>query len=122
MPSEVEDDNLDVNEIEGAIPRAWWVLVDLWTVEEGRSDLTLEIRLTDTGGELYDIEINNLHVLKAWAGDTQTKSLRFGAHALIREMIRRRDVSQNALAQQGIKKTRTKGLGKLQIIVCQRCP
>ena len=63
MPSEVEYDNLDVNEIEGAIPRAWWVLVDLWTVEEGRSDLTLEIRLTETGGELYDIEIDNLHVL-----------------------------------------------------------
>ena len=60
MPSEVEFDNVDVNEIEGAIPRAWWVLVDLWTVEEGRSDLTLEIRLTDTGGELYDIEMHCL--------------------------------------------------------------
>ena len=63
MPPEVVFHNLDVNEIEGAIPRAAWVLVDLWTVEEGRSDLTLEIRITDTGGELYDIEINNLHVL-----------------------------------------------------------
>jgi hypothetical protein len=63
MPPEVVFDNLDLNEIEGAIPRAWWVSVDLWTVEEGRSDLTLEIRLTDTGGELYDIEIDNLHIL-----------------------------------------------------------
>ena len=63
MPPQVVFDNLDVNEIEGAIPRAAWVLVDLWTVEEGRSDLTLEIRLTETGGELYDIEIDNLHVL-----------------------------------------------------------
>jgi hypothetical protein len=63
MPPEVVFHNLDVNEIEAAIPRAEWVLVDLWTVEEGRSDLTLEIRLTDTGGALYDIEINNLHVL-----------------------------------------------------------
>jgi hypothetical protein len=63
MPLEVVFDNLDVIEIEGAIPRAAWVLVDLWTVEEGRSDLTLEIRLTDTGGELYDMEIDNLHVL-----------------------------------------------------------
>ena len=33
MPPEVVFDNLDVNEIEGAIPRASWVLVDLWTVE-----------------------------------------------------------------------------------------
>jgi hypothetical protein len=63
MPPEVVFDNLDVYEIEGAISRAWWVLVDLWTVEEGRSDLTLEIRLTETGGELYYIDINNLHVL-----------------------------------------------------------
>ena len=63
MPPEVVYDNLDVNEIEGAIPRAWWVSVDLWTLEEGRSDLTLEIRLSDTGGELYDVEIDTLHVL-----------------------------------------------------------
>jgi len=63
MPPEVVFDNLDVYEIEGAIPQAAWVIVDLWTVEEGRSDLTLEIRLTDTGGELYDMEIDNLHVL-----------------------------------------------------------
>ena len=63
MPPEVVFENPDVNEIEGAIPQAAWILVDLWTIEEGRSDLTLEIRLTDTGGELYDIEINNLHVL-----------------------------------------------------------
>jgi hypothetical protein len=62
MPPKVVFDKLDVNEIEGASPRAWWVVVDLWTVEEGRSDLTLEIRLRDTGGELYDIEIDNLHV------------------------------------------------------------
>ena len=63
MPPEVAFHNFDVNEIEGAIPREAWVLADLWTVEEGRSDLTLEIRITDTGGEIYDIEINNLHVL-----------------------------------------------------------
>jgi hypothetical protein len=63
MPPEVVFDDLDLNEIEGAIPRAWWVLVDLWTVDEGRSDLTLEICLTDTAGELYDMEIDNLHVL-----------------------------------------------------------
>ena len=60
MPPEVVFHNLDVNEIEAAIPRAEWVLVDLWTVEEGRSDLTLEIRLTDTGGELYDIKMHCL--------------------------------------------------------------
>ena len=63
MPPELVFDNLDVVEIEDATPRAWSVLVDLWTVEEGQSDLTLELLLTDTGGELYDIEIYDLHVL-----------------------------------------------------------
>ena len=63
MPPEAVFDDLDVNEIEGSIPRSWWTSVDLWNVEEGRSDLTLEIRLTETGGNIYDIEIENLHVL-----------------------------------------------------------
>jgi len=63
MPPGAVFDDLDLNEIEGAITRAWWAVVDLWTVEEGRSDLTLEIRLIDTGGEHYDFEIDNLHVL-----------------------------------------------------------
>ncbi len=56
-----DEDNLWV--IERASPRSWAVLVDLWTVEEGRSDLTLEVVLTETGGEQYDIEIVNLHVM-----------------------------------------------------------
>ena len=64
MPPEPVFDNIeDVIELEDATRRAWSVLVDLWTVEEGRSDLTLEVVLTDTGGEQYDIEIHNLHVL-----------------------------------------------------------
>ena len=37
--------------------------IDLSTVEEGRSDLTLVIRHTETGIELYDIEQDNLHLL-----------------------------------------------------------
>ena len=35
----------------------------MWTVEEGRSDLTLELRLTETGEAPYDVEIHNPHVL-----------------------------------------------------------
>jgi hypothetical protein len=58
----------------------WWDLVEvtpvtrpgppdlhiaapLWTHEEGRSDLTLELHLTETTPAAYDIEILNLHVL-----------------------------------------------------------
>ncbi len=56
-----DEDNLDVYEL--ASPRSWAVLVPIWTVEEGRSDLTLDVVLTDTGGEHYDIEIHDVHVL-----------------------------------------------------------
>jgi len=37
--------------------------VDLWTQEEGRSDLTLEVMVErrDDGG--YDVSVRNLHVL-----------------------------------------------------------
>ena len=56
-----DEDNIDVFELKST--RSWAVLVDLWTVEEGRSDLTLELVLTETGGEQYDIQIWDLHVL-----------------------------------------------------------
>ena len=36
--------------------------MDLWTAEEGRSDLTLELTLTDSRGEIYQIEIDDIHV------------------------------------------------------------
>jgi hypothetical protein len=47
---------------EGGPPR-WSVYVDLWTAEEGRSDLTLEVTLADTRGDTYEIEIDDIHVL-----------------------------------------------------------
>lgn len=50
-------------EIEGAVPEAWSVYVDLWTAEEGRSDLTLELTIRDSAEDTYNVEIDNLHVL-----------------------------------------------------------
>jgi hypothetical protein len=52
-----------VVEIEGSNPERWSVYVDLWTAEEGRSDLTLELTLTDSGRDIYEVEIDNIHVL-----------------------------------------------------------
>jgi hypothetical protein len=52
-----------VVEIEGSSPTRWSVYVDLWTAEEGRSDLTMELTLSDSSGEMYDVEIDNIHVL-----------------------------------------------------------
>ena len=50
-------------EIEKTQHEAWSVYIDLWTAEEGRSDLTLELTLRDSANDLYDVEIDNLHVL-----------------------------------------------------------
>lgn len=50
-------------ELEGATPEAWSVYVDLWTAEEGYSDLTLELTLRESGQDTYSIEVDNLHVL-----------------------------------------------------------
>ena len=53
----------NVIEIGGSKPTKWYVGIDLWTVEEGRSDLTLELTLTDSLSDLYHIEVDDLHVL-----------------------------------------------------------
>jgi hypothetical protein len=63
MPPALELETLDVIEIACAVPKAWSVRVDLWTIEEGRSDLTLECTLIDQPGDLLAAEIDNLHVL-----------------------------------------------------------
>jgi hypothetical protein len=39
------------------------VAVPLWTSEEGRSDLTLELRLTEFAPELHRATLLNVHVL-----------------------------------------------------------
>lgn len=52
-----------VVEIEGSDPERWSVYVDLWTSEEGRSDLTLELTLADSSDDTYAAEIDNIHVL-----------------------------------------------------------
>jgi hypothetical protein len=43
-------------------PGQWWVVLPLWTQEEGMSDLSLEATVTEsTGGVIVVIE--NIHVL-----------------------------------------------------------
>ena len=54
---------MDIVEIKGANPKSWSVNLPLWTKEEGRSDLTLQMHLTDSKGESYAVEIDDLHVL-----------------------------------------------------------
>ena len=54
---------LDVVPITGAELPAWSVNVPLWTAEEGRSDLTLELTVRAGPAGAYDVEIDDLHVL-----------------------------------------------------------
>lgn len=56
-------DSYDVYRVEKADRPTFSVDVDLWTREEGRSDLTLQLGLIDTGRSTYAVTIEGLHVL-----------------------------------------------------------
>jgi hypothetical protein len=53
---------LDAVEVKGAAVPTWSVSAPLWTAEEGRSDLTLELTISLGTGAPY-IELDDLHVL-----------------------------------------------------------
>jgi hypothetical protein len=63
MPPIVDLKGLNVREIKGSVPTKWYVGIDLWTTEWGRSDLTLELTLVDAPGNLYLVELDDLHIL-----------------------------------------------------------
>lgn len=43
-------------------PGSWWVIVDLWTAEEGRSDLSMEATVWDDGIST-SAKVDNVHVM-----------------------------------------------------------
>jgi hypothetical protein len=53
---------MNVVEVRNVKPPRWSVVMPLWTREEGRSDLSLELTITEmeTG---FAIELNDIHVL-----------------------------------------------------------
>jgi hypothetical protein len=62
-PPHPDDLLLDVAPIGDATPPRWSVNVELWTAEEGRSDLTLELTVCAEPSGGYAVEIDDLHVL-----------------------------------------------------------
>ena len=62
LPPEAIEQELDAVQVRGAEPPRWSVMVPLWTREEGRSDLTLELTVTITGSNA-EFELDDLHVL-----------------------------------------------------------
>jgi hypothetical protein len=54
--------DLDVVAVRDSIHPTWSVRAPLWSREEGRSDLTLELTISREGNR-WDVEIDDLHVL-----------------------------------------------------------
>jgi hypothetical protein len=54
--------NLDVVAVRDTEQPTWSVRAPLWSKEEGRSDLTLEVTLTQDR-DRWDVELDDLHVL-----------------------------------------------------------
>ena len=60
---QAEDLPIDVVEINNASPRAGSVQATAYTLEEGRSDLTLEMTFFEVDAGQFRVELDNLHVL-----------------------------------------------------------
>lgn len=54
--------NLDAVAVRNAQQPTWSVQAPLWSKEEGRSDLTLEVTVTQDG-DRWDVHLEDLHVL-----------------------------------------------------------
>jgi len=61
MPPAEAYANLDAVQVKSAVFPTWSVRAPLWTAEEGRSDLTLELTITLAAGE-PSIELDDLRV------------------------------------------------------------
>ena len=54
---------INVLEVNDTIPQKWSVYVNFWSEAEDRSDLTLRLTLTDSPGDYYTVEIDDIEVL-----------------------------------------------------------
>ena len=61
LPPEHAYSEIDAIQIQGSSPPSWSVRMPLWTHEERRSDLTVEITITELM-EDFGIEIDDIHV------------------------------------------------------------
>lgn len=63
MPPDEAFADLDAIAVSNAPYPTWSIRMDLWTKEEGRSDLTLECTVIEKCNDDLTLEIDNLHVL-----------------------------------------------------------
>ena len=62
VPPKQAYEEMDAIEIRGTSPPSWSVRMPLWTKEDGRSDLTVELTITDLAGQ-YEVELDDIHAL-----------------------------------------------------------
>lgn len=62
-PTESEFHSIDMIEVQNSNPKKWSVRFDLWSEQEGRSDLSLELTMTEVNEEKIAVEIDDIHVL-----------------------------------------------------------
>ncbi|MDD5373279.1 MAG: hypothetical protein PHO62_07645 [Sulfurimonas sp.] len=63
MPSDEAFNEIDFLEIENAESKEWSVEFDLWSKESGKTDLTLQLTLTQIDEGELNIELDDIHVL-----------------------------------------------------------
>lgn len=61
-PPDQTYDELDIIAVTSSSRPCWSVRMNLWTAEEGRSDLTVELTVTEVNGQ-YAVELDDIHVL-----------------------------------------------------------
>jgi hypothetical protein len=63
MPPEHAFQKIDVVQVTAPGPRRWSIRFDLWSAEEGRSDLSLEMTIIERADGTLMVEVDDLHVL-----------------------------------------------------------
>lgn len=61
-PPDTAFDRLDAIQVQGSAPPRWSIRFDLWTEEEGQSDLTLEMTVEE-GPQGPKIALDDIHIL-----------------------------------------------------------
>lgn len=61
-PPDSAYDGLDVIEVDNPIQREWSIRTPLWTKEEGRSDLSIELSMIEENEEGLRVELDNIIV------------------------------------------------------------
>ncbi|MEQ5855006.1 hypothetical protein NFI08_04800 [Halomonas sp. EF61] len=62
-PPEREFDSINMIEVFDSDPRRWSVRFDLWSEQEGKSDLSIELTIIEASNKNTVVEIDDIHVL-----------------------------------------------------------